>query len=164
MTRVRCCIDSPPCCLCINVFTLLRRWHRYQIAVKEKETESEEKGEKLKSKDKEDLTIDGEDLDKNKGLTEEEVAEVKNLMQEGFQHWSKRDFLAFKNSAERNGRKAYEDISRDLEDKTPEEVSRYSDVFWRLGPSRLNNWDNIEKQIERGEPEFVMRHRCCCAS
>ena len=41
----------------------------------------------LKNKDKEELTVDGEELDKNKGLTDKEVAEVQDLLEEGFPHW-----------------------------------------------------------------------------
>ena len=47
----------------------------------------------LKGKEKEQLELDGDELDKNKGLTDEEVEEVDELLQEGFAHWSKKDFL-----------------------------------------------------------------------
>ena len=37
--------------------------------------------------------LDGDELDKNKGLTDAEVEVVEDLLQEGFAHWTKKDFL-----------------------------------------------------------------------
>eukprot|EP00802_Teleaulax_amphioxeia_P001899 Tamp_01901.p1 GENE.Tamp_01901~~Tamp_01901.p1 ORF type:complete len:1009 (+),score=374.13 Tamp_01901:206-3028(+) len=142
-------------------------WHRYQLAMKEKEAEGgeekeKEKEKKPKSKEKDDFVLDGEELDQNKGISNDEVEEVEELLLEGFANWNKRDFLAFKSACERHGRKAYQQISQEMEDtgsgkKTAEMVELYSDAFWRLGPSRLNNWDNIEKQIEKGESKIQKR-------
>ncbi len=72
---------------------------------------------------------------------------VWQLVQEGFSQWTKKDFSIFKSACERHGRQAYEAIAQELESKSVEEVKRYSDAFWKLGPTRLNNWDGIEKQV-----------------
>jgi SWI/SNF-related matrix-associated actin-dependent regulator of chromatin subfamily A member 5 len=140
-------------------------WQRYQLAMKEREAENGEEKEtksKAKSKDKDDFVLDSEELDENKGISNDEVEEVEMLLLEGFPNWNKRDFLTFKSACERHGRKAYQQIAQEMEDtgsgkKTAEMVEIYSDVFWRLGPSRLNNWDNIEKQIEKGESKIQKR-------
>ena len=60
------------------------------MLLKERETEA---AVPLKGKEKEQLELDGDEIDKNKGLTDEEVEEVDELLQEGFAHWSKKDFL-----------------------------------------------------------------------
>jgi SWI/SNF-related matrix-associated actin-dependent regulator of chromatin subfamily A member 5 len=133
--------------------------------MKERETENGEEKEtksKAKSKDKDDFVLDSEELDENKGISNDEVEEVEMLLLEGFPNWNKRDFLTFKSACERHGRKAYQQIAQEMEDtgsgkKTAEMVELYSDAFWRLGPSRLNNWDNIEKQIEKGESKIQKR-------
>jgi SWI/SNF-related matrix-associated actin-dependent regulator of chromatin subfamily A member 5 len=140
-------------------------WQRYQLAMKEREAENGEEKEtksKAKSKDKDDFVLDSEELDQNKGISNDEVEEVEMLLLEGFANWNKRDFLTFKSACERHGRKAYQQIAQEMEDtgsgkKTAEMVELYSDAFWRLGPSRLNNWDNIEKQIEKGESKIQKR-------
>lgn len=41
-----------------------------------------------------------------------------------------------------------------------QEVKNYSAKFWELGPSRLSNWDSIEKQIEKGEGKIQKRQEC----
>ncbi len=68
-------------------------------------------------------------------------------MQEGFSTWTKKDFSIFKSACERHGRSAYDAIAQELESKSVDEVKRYSEAFWKLGPTRLNNWDGIEKQV-----------------
>ena len=61
-------------------------------------------------------------------MTEEEQAEKEELLKQGFTNWSKRDFNQFIKANEKFGRDDIDSISKDVEGKTPEEVSS---LFWR---------------------------------
>ena len=74
----------------------------------------------------------------------------------GFTNWNKRDFNQFIKANEKWGRDDIENIAREVEGKTPEEVIEYSAVFWE----RCNELQDIEKimaQIERGEARIQRR-------
>ncbi len=64
----------------------------------------------------------------------QEKEEADALQQEGFSNWTKKDFSVFKSACERHGRKAYESIAQELENKDVGEVKSYSAKFWELGP------------------------------
>uniref|UniRef100_A0A8C6KJ14 SNF2 related chromatin remodeling ATPase 5 n=1 Tax=Nothobranchius furzeri TaxID=105023 RepID=A0A8C6KJ14_NOTFU len=84
------------------------------------------------------------------------IDEAENLLQQGFTIWSKRDFNQFIKANEKWGRDDIENIAREVEGKTPEEVMEYSAVFWE----RCNELQDIEKimaQIERGEARIQRR-------
>ena len=51
-------------------------------------------------------------------------------------------------------------IAQELENKDTAEVKNYAAKFWELGPSRLSNWDTVEKQIEKGEGKIQKRQEC----
>uniref|UniRef100_A0A8C2JVF6 SWI/SNF related, matrix associated, actin dependent regulator of chromatin, subfamily a, member 5 n=1 Tax=Cyprinus carpio TaxID=7962 RepID=A0A8C2JVF6_CYPCA len=75
---------------------------------------------------------------------------------QGFTIWTKRDFNQFIKANEKWGRDDIENIAREVEGKTPEEVMEYSAVFWE----RCNELQDIEKimaQIERGEARIQRR-------
>ncbi|EKX31046.1 hypothetical protein GUITHDRAFT_83481 [Guillardia theta CCMP2712] len=140
-------------------------WHRYQVALKERDASedkknSEDKKSKGENENPPDIVLDGPEIDKNEGWTDEEHQESEKLLTEGFMKWTKKDFQIFKSACERHGRNAFEAIAQELESKTAEEVKRYSEAFWRLGPNRLSNWDNVEKQIEKGESKIQKRQEC----
>uniref|UniRef100_A0A8C6KL88 SNF2 related chromatin remodeling ATPase 5 n=1 Tax=Nothobranchius furzeri TaxID=105023 RepID=A0A8C6KL88_NOTFU len=95
-------------------------------------------------------------IDEAEALSEEELEEKENLLQQGFTIWSKRDFNQFIKANEKWGRDDIENIAREVEGKTPEEVMEYSAVFWE----RCNELQDIEKimaQIERGEARIQRR-------
>lgn len=96
----------------------------------------------------------GEDVriieDVEEGLTEKEQEEKEQLLSEGFQNWSRRDFVAFVRACEKYGRDDLESIASEVDGKTEEEVDRYSKVFWSRY-STLNDHERIIKNIERGE-------------
>ncbi|KAJ3615181.1 hypothetical protein NHX12_018749 [Muraenolepis orangiensis] len=69
---------------------------------------------------------------------------------------AERDFNQFIKANEKWGRDDIENIAREVEGKTPEEVMEYSAVFWE----RCNELQDIEKimaQIERGEARIQRR-------
>uniref|UniRef100_A0A8C7NPC6 SWI/SNF-related matrix-associated actin-dependent regulator of chromatin subfamily A member 5 n=1 Tax=Oncorhynchus mykiss TaxID=8022 RepID=A0A8C7NPC6_ONCMY len=95
-------------------------------------------------------------IDEAEGLSEEELEEKENLLSQGFTIWNKRDFNQFIKANEKWGRDDIENIAREVEGKTPEEVMEYSAVFWE----RCNELQDIEKimaQIERGEARIQRR-------
>ncbi|XP_073698074.1 SWI/SNF-related matrix-associated actin-dependent regulator of chromatin subfamily A member 5 [Garra rufa] len=95
-------------------------------------------------------------IDEADPLNEEELEEKENLLSQGFTIWTKRDFNQFIKANEKWGRDDIENIAREVEGKTPEEVMEYSAVFWE----RCNELQDIEKimaQIERGEARIQRR-------
>lgn len=96
----------------------------------------------------------GEDVriieDVEEGLTEKEQEEKDQLLSEGFQNWSRRDFVAFVRACEKYGRDDLKSIASEIDGKTEEEVEKYSKVFWNRY-STLNDHERIIKNIERGE-------------
>jgi SWI/SNF-related matrix-associated actin-dependent regulator of chromatin subfamily A member 5 len=96
----------------------------------------------------------GEDVriieDVEEGLTEKEQEEKEQLLSEGFQNWSRRDFVAFVRACEKYGRDDLKSIASEIDGKTEEEVEKYSKVFWSRY-NTLNDHERIIKNIERGE-------------
>merc|ERR1711994_1158214 len=95
-------------------------------------------------------------IDEAEELTEDEQLEKEDLLKEGFSNWSKRDFNQFIRLNEKYGREDVENISREVEGKTPEEVIEYSKAFWeRCG--ELQDSERIMAQIEKGEARIQRR-------
>ncbi|KAK6493176.1 SWI/SNF-related matrix-associated actin-dependent regulator of chromatin subfamily A member 5 [Huso huso] len=95
-------------------------------------------------------------IDEAESLNEEELDEKEKLLTQGFTIWNKRDFNQFIKANEKWGRDDIENIAREVEGKSPEEVMEYSAVFWE----RCNELQDIEKimaQIERGEARIQRR-------
>ncbi|XP_060688494.1 probable global transcription activator SNF2L1 isoform X1 [Hemiscyllium ocellatum] len=89
-------------------------------------------------------------------LNQKEIEEKEKLLTQGFTTWNKRDFNQFIKANEKYGRDDIDNIAREVEGKTPEEVIEYSAVFWE----RCNELQDIEKimaQIERGESRIQRR-------
>ncbi|XP_067262765.1 probable global transcription activator SNF2L1 [Chanodichthys erythropterus] len=95
-------------------------------------------------------------IDEAEPLSPEETEEKEKLLTQGFTNWNKRDFNQFIKANEKYGRDDIDNIAREVEGKTPEEVMEYSAVFWE----RCNELQDIEKimaQIERGEARIQRR-------
>ncbi|XP_036299344.1 probable global transcription activator SNF2L1 isoform X11 [Pipistrellus kuhlii] len=95
-------------------------------------------------------------IDGAEPLTAEENEEKEKLLTQGFTNWTKRDFNQFVKANEKYGRDDIDNIAREVEGKSPEEVMEYSAVFWE----RCNELQDIEKimaQIERGEARIQRR-------
>lgn len=91
-------------------------------------------------------------------LSEELELERTKLLAAGFSNWTRREFNSFLRGVERHGRKNVEDIQADIgETKTVEEVHEYSDAFWKCGPTHLENWSRILKNIEDHEARIHRR-------
>lgn len=95
-------------------------------------------------------------IDEAEAMTEEELQERDALLTKGFLNWTKRDFNQFIKANEKYGRDDIENIAKEVEGKTPEEVMQYSAVFWERC-AELQDCDRILAQIERGEAKIQRR-------
>ncbi|XP_071453499.1 chromatin-remodeling complex ATPase chain Iswi-like [Hetaerina americana] len=95
-------------------------------------------------------------IDDAQQLSEEEHTEKEKLLTQGFTNWTKRDFNQFIKANEKYGRDDIENIAKDVEGKTPDEVMEYSSVFWERC-HELQDIDRIMAQIERGEIKIQRR-------
>ena len=75
---------------------------------------------------------------------------------QGFTNWTKRDFNQFIKANEKYGRDDIDNIAKDVEGKTPDEVMQYSSVFWERC-HELQDIDRIMAQIDRGEAKIQRR-------
>ncbi|XP_045393943.1 probable global transcription activator SNF2L1 isoform X5 [Lemur catta] len=89
-------------------------------------------------------------------LTAEETEEKEKLLTQGFTNWTKRDFNQFIKANEKYGRDDIDNIAREVEGKSPEDVMEYSAVFWERC-SELQDIEKIMAQIERGEARIQRR-------
>lgn len=55
-------------------------------------------------------------------LSEEDIQERDELLQQGFSNWNRRDFTSFVRACERYGRHAIPEIAKEIEGKTEDEV------------------------------------------
>lgn len=69
-------------------------------------------------------------IDSSAPLTDQELQEKEELLGQGFTSWNKRDFNQFIKANEKYGRDNLEQIVKDVEGKTPQEVMQYANVFW----------------------------------
>ncbi|KAL7747414.1 chromatin remodeling complex Adenosinetriphosphatase [Sorochytrium milnesiophthora] len=92
-------------------------------------------------------------IDKAEPLTEEEEAEEKELYEQGFTNWTKREFHLFLRGCEKHGRNDAHNISLDIEGKTVEDVRRYQEVFWQRY-KEIPDWEKKIAEIEKGEEKI----------
>jgi len=95
-------------------------------------------------------------IDEAEELTEEEQQEKEDLLKEGFQDWTKRDFNQFIRLNEKYGRDDVSNISKEVEGKSAAETIEYSKVFWERC-QELQDCDRIMSQIEKGEARIQRR-------
>ncbi len=90
-------------------------------------------------------------IDTAEPLTEEEVARKEKLVDDGFPHWTRRDYQALLRALEKHGRVDDDTIAAELADqKTPEEVIAYMKVFWERY-IELADGEKIASILERTE-------------
>lgn len=95
-------------------------------------------------------------IDDAQPLNDDELTEKEKLLTQGFTNWTKRDFNQFIKANEKYGRDDIDNISKDVEGKTPDEVRQYNRVFWDRC-HELQDIDRIMAQIERGEAKIQRR-------
>ncbi|PSS02370.1 hypothetical protein PHLCEN_2v4063, partial [Hermanssonia centrifuga] len=84
-------------------------------------------------------------------LTEEELVEKDQLIQRGFEDWSRRDFQQFIRALENYGwTDDFELLAAEIQEKSPRQVAQYYPVFkkkWK----ELAEYPRIKARIEEGE-------------
>jgi len=95
-------------------------------------------------------------IDSAKPLTEDEMIEREELLSQGFDQWSRREFQQFLKANEKYGRTELDSIAQELETKTLSEIEEYSEVFWSRF-KELSEHDKYLSQIERGEQRIQRR-------
>ncbi|TFK68179.1 hypothetical protein BDN72DRAFT_769633 [Pluteus cervinus] len=90
-------------------------------------------------------------IDNAEPLDDEDQVAKEKMISEGFPDWSRRDFQQFIRALEAHGwGQDSETYAAEIQDKTPEEVERYYEVFserWR----ELAEAPRIEQRIDEGE-------------
>lgn len=94
--------------------------------------------------------LDQQEIDNATALTEEEREEKEGLSEQGFGEWNRRDFQQFVNGSGKYGRNDYENISEEVDSKTPAEVKAYAKVFWQRY-TEISDYPKYIKTIEDGE-------------
>ncbi|KAM8954426.1 LOW QUALITY PROTEIN: SWI/SNF-related matrix-associated actin-dependent regulator of chromatin subfamily A member 1 [Pelodytes ibericus] len=95
-------------------------------------------------------------IDEAQPLCDTESEEKEKLLTQGFTNWNKREFNQFIKANEKYGRDEIDNIAREVEGKTPDEVMEYSAVFWERC-SELQDIERIMAQIKRGEAGIQRR-------
>lgn len=104
----------------------------------------------------EDVQEEQAKIDGAEPLTDKEKEEMEQLLNEGFNNWNKRDFQQFCKLCEKYGRDDIQNISREMESKTPAEVKAYADTFWSRS-DEISNIEQIVSNIEKGEQKLQRR-------
>jgi len=89
-------------------------------------------------------------------LSEKEQEEKEQLLGEGFQDWSKRDFNNYVRACEKFGRTALDEIASEVDGKQHDEVKQYHKTFWTRY-KEIADYDRIIKKIEAGEDKIHRR-------
>eukprot|EP00371_Babesia_bovis_P002113 XP_001610760.1 SNF2 helicase [Babesia bovis T2Bo] len=97
-------------------------------------------------------------LEQEQGEIDEELrAKRDQLLSEGFADWNKRHFAAFIRANAAYSRYDIESIANSIKSKSPEEVKRYSKVFWEKY-KQMSDWGKYIKRIEQGEESLLKRN------
>ncbi|TAQ90161.1 hypothetical protein B7494_g1453 [Chlorociboria aeruginascens] len=102
-------------------------YHRKEIGYKVPLSEGPD--EDLSDREAE-RALDQQEIDNATPLTEEEQELKQELSTKGFGDWNRRDFQQFINGSAKYGRKDYEGIAEEVDNKTAEEIMKYAKVFW----------------------------------
>ncbi|KAK7686498.1 hypothetical protein QCA50_010096 [Cerrena zonata] len=96
-------------------------------------------------------------IDNAEPLTEDEIAEKDELIAQGFDDWSRRDFQQFVRALETYGwTDDFELLASEIQDKTVADVARYYPIFkkkWK----ELAEYARIKARIEEGEAKRTKR-------
>lgn len=122
-------------------------YYRKTVGYKVPLPEDKDKDEETREAERQ---LEQQEIDDAEPLTEQEEEEKKELSQEGFSNWTRRDFHNFLQSSAKHGRKNIKDIASEFEDKSEAEVRQYAKVFWNRY-TEIEGYDRFISQIEAGE-------------
>lgn len=103
--------------------------------------------------DAEEQRIKQRRIDEAEPLSEELLAEKERILASGFSSWTKRDFSQYVKMLERFGRNDINSVANNVEGKTPAEVFKYNEVFWKRY-REIQDYERIIAQVEKGEAKF----------
>ena len=106
-----------------------------------------------KNKSESDVSLEQAMIDHARPLTEEEELRKKELLEEGFGNWSRREFFTFISANVKYGRYDVAMITKEFEDKTYDEVVQYCTKFWENFRD-IENYERYVGQIEAGEEKL----------
>ena len=90
--------------------------------------------------------------------------EKDSLSNQGFANWAKRDFVAFCKACEKYGRENLEAITSEVDGKTIDEVTAYSNVFWQRYREIAGRSFSLNKlQIMRKSFQISKKAKLSCA-
>ncbi|RUO96478.1 SWI/SNF-related matrix-associated actin-dependent regulator of chromatin subfamily A member 5, partial [Jimgerdemannia flammicorona] len=121
----------------------------YKVPAKSAEVDDDDEETRETERSEEQARIDNADP-----LTEDETAEKEELLNKGFDNWSKKDFNNFVNACAKHGRNQLASIADEVEGKTLDEVKKYSKVFWARY-KELSDYEKLISKIEKGESELL---------
>lgn len=96
-----------------------------------------------------------EKMANNNGLTDDEVEEKNEIINEGFPYWDATDYKQYQKGILKFGRKDFDNIAH-LVNKTKEEVKAYHEAFWERGQQVIPNFSYILNKIEQLEKNQQM--------
>lgn len=116
-----------------------------------------------KDKEKEatelDIQLENWELEHAELLTDEELAEKKELSKRGFSNWNRREFVHFIGLLAIYGRDAIEDVVANFgPGKTELEIRTYFEVFWRRY-KEIDLYERYMTQISAGEEKQAKLER-----
>ncbi|CAG9309931.1 unnamed protein product [Blepharisma stoltei] len=88
--------------------------------------------------------------DKPLAFTDKDKAYRKELLNEGFANWTKREFNSFISGCEIYGKDELDRIQEEVGTKTLKEIKKYSKAFWQHYESMPNGAELVER-IEQGQ-------------
>lgn len=93
-------------------------------------------------------------------LPDELAQEKLELLNEGFQDWTKSQYFHFVKAATKFGRADITSIAADM-DLPVERVEEYSKAFWAYGPTELKSdeWERAVASIEKGEKKIEKQRK-----
>lgn len=122
-------------------------YYRKQLGYKVPIAEGDDKELEIREAERQ---LEQAEIDEAEPLTAEEEEEKKELSQQGFSNWNRRDFMHFIHLNAKHGRDNIEAISAEFEDKTIDEVREYAEFFWQRY-TEIDGYDRYIAQIEAGE-------------
>ncbi|KAL4460346.1 hypothetical protein ABPG74_000097 [Tetrahymena malaccensis] len=96
-----------------------------------------------------------QNMAKNNGLTDDELKEKEQLMQQGFPYWDANDYKEFLRASYLYGRGDFEKIAIFM-NKPLDEVRDYHRAFWQRGEKCISNFNYIQKKVETTDKNIQM--------
>jgi len=122
-------------------------YYRKEIGYKVPLPDDEELTEAEKESQREE---EQREIDEAEPLTEVEVAQKEQMIEQGFSDWNRRDFQQFINGSAKYGRNNWDGIALEVDGKTAKEIKEYAKVFWQKH-REIQDYQKYINTVELGE-------------